>query len=171
MSGNAGVHNSSSTLSTTVKVSEPSILSFDFKAWGESDMNAPNTHYDECVFMVNGTSIFRYGARDNDWETFTYELQPNVTYQLRWYYHKDVSDNGVGDYFALDNIKIAPKTMRGDVNGDSSVNIADVTSLIDYLLSGNVDGLNLAAADCNNDTNVNIADVTTLIDYLLSGTW
>lgn len=170
-SGNAGVHNSSSTLRTTVKVSEPSILSFDFKAWGESDMNAPNTHYDECVFMVNGTSIFRYGALDNDWETFTYELQPNVTYQLRWYYHKDVSDNGEGDYFALDNIKIEPKSIRGDVNDDSSVNITDVTSLIDYLLSGNVDGLNLAAADCNNDTNVNITDVTTLIDYLLSGTW
>ena len=72
---------------------------------------------------------------------------------------------------ALDNIKIEPKSIRGDVNGDSSVNITDVTSLIDYLLSGNVDGLNLAAADCNNDTNVNITDVTTLIDYLLSGTW
>jgi hypothetical protein len=169
MSGNAGVHNSSSTLRTTVKVSEPSILSFDFKAWGESDMNAPNTHYDECVFMVNGTSIFRYGARDNDWETFTYELQPNVTYQLRWFYHKDVSDNGVGDYFALDNIKIAPKTMRGDVNGDGSVNISDVTALIDLLLGGGT--ISNSAADCNQDGNVNISDVTALIDHLLSGNW
>jgi hypothetical protein len=169
MSGNAGVHNSSSTLSTTVKVSEPSILSFDFKAWGESDMNAPNTHYDECVFMVNGTSIFRYGALDNDWETFTYELQPNVTYQLRWYYHKDVSDNGVGDYFALDNIKIAPKTMRGDVNGDGSVNISDVTALIDLLLGGGT--ISNSAADCNQDGSVNIGDVTALIDHLLSGNW
>ena len=168
MSGNAGVHNSSSTLQTTVKVSEPSILSFDFKAWGESDMYAPNTHYDECVFMVNGTSIFRYGARDNDWETFTYELQPNVTYQLRWYYHKDVSDNGEGDYFALDNIKIAPKTMRGDVNGDDSVNISDLTTLIDLLLGT---GSASAAADCNKDGSVNISDVTALIDFLLSGNW
>ena len=142
MSGNAGVHNSSSTLSTTVKVSEPSILSFDFKAWGESDMNAPNTHYDECVFMVNGTSIFRY---------------------------KDVSDNGVGDYFALDNIKIAPKTMRGDVNGDSSVNISDVTALIDLLLGGGT--ISNSAADCNQDGSVNISDVTALIDHLLSGNW
>ena len=135
MSGNAGVHNSSSTLSTTVKVSEPSILSFDFKAWGESDMYAPNTHYDECVFMVNGTSIFRYGARDNDWETFTYELQPNVTYQLRWFYHKDVSDDGVGDYFALDNIKIAPKAVRGDVNDDGEVNVADHVELSKIILN------------------------------------
>ena len=169
-SGNAGVHNSSSTLSTTVTVSEPSILSFDFKAWGESDPES-HTDYDECVFMVNGTSIFRYGARDNDWETFTYELKPNVPYLLRWYYHKDVSDNGVGDYFALDNIKIAPKATRGDVDGDGNVGIADVSALVDYLLSGDTTGINLASADVDADGNVGIADVSALVDYILTGVW
>ena len=167
-SGNAGVHYSYSRFSTTVQVSEPSILSFDFKAWGESDINSPNTNYDECVFMANGNSVFRYGARDNDWETFSYELQPNYTYQLVWYYHKDVSDNGVGDYFAVDNIKIAPKTQRGDVNGDGKVNISDVTALINLLLS---DGAFSAAADCYQDGKLSINDVTTLINYLLSGSW
>lgn len=171
LSGNAGVHSSNSTVETTVKVSEPSILSFDFKAWGESAPDNPNTNYDECVFMANGYSVFRYGARDNDWETFTYELQPNVNYELRWYYHKDVSDNGSGDYFALDNIKITPKTQRGDVNGDNGVSIGDVTALIDYLLSGDPSGISMAAADCNRDNGVSIGDVTALIDYLLSGSW
>ena len=61
--------------------------------------------------------------------------------------------------------------VRGDVNGDGSVNISDVTTLIDYLLSGNASGVNLTAADCNQDSSVNISDVTTLIDYLLSGAW
>ena len=61
--------------------------------------------------------------------------------------------------------------LRGDVNGDGSVNIADVTVLIDYLLSANASGINLTAADCNQDGSINIADVTALIDYLLSGTW
>lgn len=54
----------------------------------------------------------------------------------------------------------------GDVNGDSSVNIADVTALIDYLLGGGT--INMQAADVNVDTSVNIADVTALIDKLLS---
>ena len=61
--------------------------------------------------------------------------------------------------------------LRGDVNGDGSVNIADVTALIDYLLSGNASGVNLSAAECNQDSSINIADVTALIDYLLSGAW
>ena len=60
--------------------------------------------------------------------------------------------------------------IRGDVNGDGHVNIADVTSLIDYLLGSNT-GADINAADVNEDGNVNIADVTSLIDYLLSGAW
>ena len=64
-----------------------------------------------------------------------------------------------------------PTVTRGDVNGDGSVNISDVTVLIDYLLNGNTSGVNISAADCNQDGSVNIGDVTVLIDYLLKGTW
>ena len=60
-------------------------------------------------------------------------------------------------------------SLRGDVNGDGSVNIADVTALIDLLLGGST--ISNPVADCNLDVTVNIADVTALIDYLLSGTW
>ena len=56
-----------------------------------------------------------------------------------------------------------------DVNGDTSLNIADVTALIDYLLGGDPESINIGDADVNRDGNINIADVTTLIDKLLSG--
>ena len=59
--------------------------------------------------------------------------------------------------------------LRGDVNGDGSVNISDVTALIDLLLGGGT--ISNSAADCNQDGNVNISDVTALIDHLLSGNW
>ena len=59
--------------------------------------------------------------------------------------------------------------LPGDVDMDGSVNIADVTALIDYLLNGNGSSINVAAADINNDGEVNISDVTTLIDKLLTG--
>lgn len=58
---------------------------------------------------------------------------------------------------------------RGDVNNDGIVSIADVTDLIDYLLSGNEEGINMLAADVDEGGNVTIADVTLLIDMLLSG--
>ena len=55
------------------------------------------------------------------------------------------------------------------MNGDGSVNISDVTTLIDLLLGGGA--ISNPSADCNQDGSVNISDVTTLIDYLLSGAW
>ena len=58
-----------------------------------------------------------------------------------------------------------------DVNGDDNISIADVTTLIDYLLTSDGSLISLDAADCNLDGNVTIADVTSLIDYLLSGNW
>ena len=54
----------------------------------------------------------------------------------------------------------------GDVNHDGSTNIADVTELIDALLSGS--DVCEICADVNGDTIVNIADVTALIDMLLA---
>ena len=62
-------------------------------------------------------------------------------------------------------------SLRGDVDKDGNINISDVTSLIDYLLSGNADGISLENADCDESGNINISDVTSLIDYLLSGSW
>ena len=61
--------------------------------------------------------------------------------------------------------------MRGDVDLDGEVAIADVAALIDYLLSGDATGISLDNADCDLDTEVAIADVAALIDYLLSGNW
>jgi len=61
--------------------------------------------------------------------------------------------------------------MRGDVNMDGTIDIADVTTLIDYLLNADATGISLANADCDKDGNVGIADTTALIDYLLNSMW
>ena len=60
-----------------------------------------------------------------------------------------------------------PQFTTGDVNDDHTVNIADVTALIDYLL-GSGNAVNELAADVNGDHSINIADVTAWIDMLLS---
>ena len=65
----------------------------------------------------------------------------------------------------------APEVIRGDVNMDKNVTIADVTALIDYLLSQNATGISVDAADCNLDRDVTISDVTCLIDFLLGQSW
>ena len=61
--------------------------------------------------------------------------------------------------------------LRGDVNGDGSVNISDVTELINFLLTDDASGINVNAADCDQNGNINISDVTALINYLLTDSW
>ena len=61
-----------------------------------------------------------------------------------------------------------PAAIRGDVNGDSNVDIADVTALINILLSGVTAP---QTADTNQDGSINLSDVTALINYLLSHSW
>jgi len=60
-------------------------------------------------------------------------------------------------------------TIEGDVNMDGKLSIADVTALINYLLSQDATGIDLDAADVNSDDKISIADVTELINKLLTG--
>ena len=61
--------------------------------------------------------------------------------------------------------------ITGDVDSNAKVTIADVTTMIDYLLTGYSTGLNMDNADVNGSGKVTIEDVTLLIDYLLKGSW
>ena len=74
----------------------------------------------------------------------------------------------VSSYADVQGTVNAKPTMIGDVNKDGSVNIADVTALIDYLLNNDGSSIDLEAANVTQDGDINIADVTALIDRLLS---
>jgi len=57
--------------------------------------------------------------------------------------------------------------LKGDVNRDGEVTIADVTALVNILLGKDTAGYNLEAADVNSDGGRTIADVTALVNILL----
>ena len=61
-----------------------------------------------------------------------------------------------------------PQVLPGDVNDDGFVTIKDVTALIDYLLGGSAEDVNIANADVDGNGTISIKDVTALIDILLS---
>lgn len=56
---------------------------------------------------------------------------------------------------------------KGDADGDGLVTVADVTAIIDYILSGDDSEINLEAADVDDDGNVSVGDISELIDYIL----
>ena len=97
--------------------------------------------------MENYPSLFYYGNSNNSGVS---HFLPKATFG---YVKEDTPE---------------PEVLRGDVNKDTEVDIADVTRLIDMLLSN---AEMIPEADCNKDGEMDIADVTKLIDFLLSGQW
>ena len=116
--------------------------------WSTAAVTYSTNMFNNCTSLVGGQGT-TYDANHVD----------------KAYAHIDGGTSNPG-YFTAKNA-----SQRGDVNGDGSVNISDVTALIAYQLNGNAAGINLAGADCNNDGNINISDVTALIGFLLNGNW
>lgn len=64
------------------------------------------------------------------------------------------------------NASVASAVTKGDINGDTLINVADVTALIRIIL--NSEPVDLSVADMTNDGTVNVADVTALIHLVLN---
>ena len=107
----------------------------------------------------NGT--YTTSGKNGTWEGSAQQVAFKVNAQVRLY---TVIVTLAGEQ--------VPAGLLGDVNRDGSVSIADVTTLIDHLLSGDFEeseNFSPDNADLSGDHVVTIADVTALIDYLLSG--
>lgn len=57
--------------------------------------------------------------------------------------------------------------VSGDANGDGSVNVFDVTAMVNYILGSPNDSFDFGAADVNGDGTVNVFDVTKVVNIIL----
>ena len=98
----------------------------------------------------------------NDTWAFAVRLFPNDANQIEAEAFATTATSARINAWTLD-----PSTspgIKGDVNGDGEVNIADVNAIIGIILANG----SSAAADVNDDGEVNIADVNAVIKIILS---
>ena len=65
--------------------------------------------------------------------------------------------------------KLPTTNVKGDVNGDGSINITDVTLMVAHILGQQSNDFIADNADVNNDGDITITDVTETVSYILEG--
>ncbi len=96
-----------------------------------------------------------------------YTFMDAGTYYMRYMVtNEDGSCNAYGNSHV---IKVKSFPIRGDINGDREVNIADINAVIDIILGSDVSDYVRSRADVNSDGEVNIADINVIIDIILKG--
>ena len=100
-SGNAGVSNSTSSISLSIYLDSDGTVQFDAECKGEGAY----TVYDKCIFSIDDEQQFSYGAGISGWNHYSFDVTAGE-HTLTWSYSKDTSMNPDGDYFAVDNVII-----------------------------------------------------------------
>jgi len=94
----------------------------------------------------------------------------NVTPNKKYYYYYRVVRTDFSESDSSRVISSIPFTAAiGDANGDLTVNILDITSIVAYLLNQNPQPFILEAADVNHDNLINILDVVGVVNQIMGG--
>ena len=98
-SGNAGVSNSTSSISATVTFIADGTVEFDAECLGEGT----STYWDHCDFYIDDERVLYIGAGVSGWNHYSFEVTAGE-HTFMWSYTKDGSVNPTGDHFAVDNV-------------------------------------------------------------------
>jgi len=93
-----------------------------------------------------------------------------VTPNKKYYYYYKVLRTNMSETDQSKVVSATPFTAsKGDANGDLSVNVLDITSIVAYLLNNNPQPFIFEAADVNSDAAINVLDIVGVVNKVLNG--
>ena len=132
-STNGGTNNSCSQNRYRICVFAGCTFTFDWSVSSESN-------YDWLIVTLDGTQILKKSGTANG--TYTHEFTESGVYPFVAQYIKDGSKNSGSDQAQITNATITiPETAgkKGDVDGDGTVDVADVTEVVNIILNPDSD--------------------------------
>lgn len=97
---------------------------------------------------------------ENVWQGLN---QPHIPLQVPAASVEDYRNADQWGYFWFDS-----GWLKGDVNGDGEVNVADINAIVGIILGHPADDSTLRRADVNEDGEINIADINAIVEIILS---
>jgi len=94
----------------------------------------------------------------------------SVTPNKKYYYYYKIVRTDLSETDSSRVVSATPFTAsKGDANGDLSVNVLDITTIVAYLLNNNPQPFITEAADMNSDGNINVLDIVGVVNQVLYG--
>lgn len=110
---------------------------------------------------ISATLVERVTTEETSY-VFT-ALKPLTQYRYRVYASDGYGSSDFSKYASVTTTSYA----KGDINGDSTVDVADITILVSYILSSSDSELSISDVDLNGDGACDIADITMLVSLIL----
>ncbi len=95
-----------------------------------------------------------------------YNVIPDTTYQ---YFYKTLGTDMVETDYSKKVTATPFDAANGDANGDLSVNVLDITTIVSYMLNQNPSPFLFDAADVNYDNEINVLDIIGLVQLINGG--
>lgn len=145
-------------------------VDYDKWAWDNNTPNNVSSHQRMTIIPAdnvwtgysNSTDLWPMGERDS----LTNNSIPAATVYTGGYMNKPITQMQVDAAAGQASFWYMRGPLRGDINRDGEVTVADVNALITGVLEG---GEVTAVMDVNEDGEITIADVNALIDLILNG--
>ena len=129
--------------------------------------------------LISGNDSYSFNRNSEDWQIRTphyqiieYDLEKSSwaangkQYVLSAQYDRSTEQFNV--VFTVDPKDTDVPTLAGDANGDGGIDIMDLVSIIDYIVS-DTSPTSIANADANEDGTVDIMDLVWIIDQIVGG--
>jgi hypothetical protein len=91
-----------------------------------------------------------------------------VTPNKKYYYYYKILRTNLAETDSSKVVSTTPFTAsKGDANGDLTVNVLDITTIVAYLLNNNPQPFIFEAADANSDGKINVLDIVGVVNLVL----
>jgi carboxypeptidase D len=160
-------HSQQSAVSITLDVVEDGQISFYKKVSCENVGSSTGNFYDYLSFSIDGVEREKW-AGEVDWSLESYPVSAG-THSFEWLFIKDHAVTSGSDAAWIDFVVFPPLASdeecgNGDINGDGTLNVLDVVSLVNCVLG---DSCDLCPADMNQDSILNVLDVVLMVNAIL----
>jgi formylglycine-generating enzyme required for sulfatase activity len=141
---------------TTIPDDEESTLRYELFL----DTDSSSVYSNSEVYMVGQGNTCRFSG-----------LEPNTKYYWKVIVFNESGGHTTSDIWSFTTRETAPSSssIRGDVNGDRNVTVADVMLMVNYVLQKSINHFLVKNADVNDDGKVTVTDIMKTIKIIMSG--